>query len=309
MGRIYESMADMIGNTPILHLKRFEDAVGAKAGIFAKLEGYNPAGSAKDRVALRMIEDYEKAGVLKPGSVIIEPTSGNTGIGLAAVAAIKGYEAIIVMPDTMSPERQRIMAAYGARIVLSDGTLGMRGAIALANEIKRETPDSIIAGQFENPSNPEAHYDTTGPEIYEAMDKEVDVFVSAVGTGGTISGVGRYLKEKDPKIKIIAVEPAASPYLSEGKAGPHGIQGIGAGFTPETLDTDVYDEVITVTDADAYEGARRLARIEGLLVGMSSGAALVAAERLAKREELAGKNVVVLFPDGGERYLSTKLFT
>ena len=308
MGRIYGSMAELIGKTPILRLKGLEESTGADARIFAKLEGYNPAGSAKDRVALRMIEDYEKSGKLKPGSVIIEPTSGNTGIGLAAVAAIKGYEAIIVMPDTMSPERGRIMAAYGARIVLSDGTLGMRGAIDLANEIQRETPGSIIAGQFDNESNPAAHYDTTGPEIYDDMDGNIDVFVSAVGTGGTISGVGRYLKERCKDIKIVAVEPEGSPFLSRGVGGAHGIQGIGAGFIPKILDTGVIDEVLTVTDEDAYDGARRLAKCEGMLVGMSSGAALVAAERLAKRPELAGKNIVVLFPDGGERYLSTRLF-
>ena len=303
--KTFESVTELIGGTPLLHIRSTE---GAVAQIYAKLECFNPAGSAKDRVALEMIVSAEADGRLKAGGVIIEPTSGNTGIGIAAVAAARGYTAIIVMPDTMSVERQSIIRAYGARVVLSDGEYGMQGAIDLAKQIQRETPGSIIAGQFENPANPDAHYKTTGPEIYEDMGGEVDIFVATVGTGGTISGVGRYLKEKNPDIKVIAVEPKSSPFLSEGRAGKHAIQGIGAGFIPKILDTGIYDEVITVTDAEAYETAREVAKSDGILVGISSGAALAAAYSIAKREENRGKKIVVLLPDTGERYLSCNLF-
>ena len=308
MRKIYESVTELIGGTPILRLKRTEECCGLSAKIYAKLECFNPAGSAKDRVAYQMILSAEKDGKLKPGGVIIEPTSGNTGIGIAAVAAARGYEAIIVMPDTMSEERQKLIRAYGARVVLSDGEYGMQGAIDLAKRIKEETPGSIIAGQFENPSNPTAHYETTGPEIFADMDGEIDIFISTVGTGGTISGAGKYLKEKNPKIKVIAVEPKNSPMLSEGWCGKHKIQGIGAGFIPQILDTGIYDEVISVSDEESFEAARNMARCEGILVGISSGAALAAAKTVGKREENRGKNIVVLLPDTGERYLSCNLF-
>lgn len=308
MANIYNSVDEIIGRTPLMRLSRFETEFDLKAQILAKLECFNPAGSVKDRVAARMISDAENAGILHTGAVIIEPTSGNTGIGLAAVAASRGYRAIIVMPDTMSVERQKLIAAYGAEIVLSDGAKGMSGAIAEAEKIAKSTPNSIIAGQFVNPSNPAAHYDTTGPEIWCDTDGEVDIFVAGIGTGGTISGVGRYLKEKSPDIKIIGAEPADSPYLTEGRAGAHGIQGIGAGFKPEILDTGAVNEIITVETDAAYEMARKVARCEGILVGISSGAALAAAISIARREENAGKKIVVLLPDTGERYLSTNLF-
>ena len=306
MKNVKETVSELIGNTPLLHIKG--DSQKSRADIYAKLECFNPAGSAKDRVALEMILAAEADGRLKTGGVIIEPTSGNTGIGIAAVAAARGYSAIIVMPDTMSVERQSLIRAYGARVVLSAGEYGMQGAIDLAKEIQRETPGSIIAGQFENPSNPEAHYKTTGPEIYRDTDGEIDIFVCTVGTGGTISGVGKYLKEKNPNIKIVAVEPKGSPMLSEGRAGKHGIQGIGAGFIPKILDTGIYDEVITVTEEESFEAARRVAKSDGILVGISSGAALSAAFAVAKREENLGKKIVVLLPDTGERYLSCNLF-
>ena len=307
MKNVRESVMELIGNTPILHIKG-ESCDGTVANIYAKLECFNPAGSAKDRVALEMILSAEADGRLKAGGVIIEPTSGNTGIGIAAVAAARGYSAIIVMPDTMSVERQSLIRAYGARVVLSRGEYGMQGAIDLAKQIHRETPNSIIAGQFENPANPEAHYKTTGPEIFRDMGGEIDVFVCTVGTGGTISGVGKYLKEKNPDIKIVAVEPKGSPMLSEGRAGKHGIQGIGAGFIPKILDTGIYDEVITVTVEESFEAARAVAKSDGILVGISSGAALSAAYTVAKRKENSGKNIVVLLPDTGERYLSCNLF-
>ena len=307
MKNVRESVMELIGNTPILHIKG-ESCDGTVANIYAKLECFNPAGSAKDRVALEMILSAEADGRLKAGGVIIEPTSGNTGIGIAAVAAARGYSAIIVMPDTMSVERQSLIRAYGARVVLSRGEYGMQGAIDLAKQIQRETPNSIIAGQFENPANPEAHYKTTGPEIFRDMGGEIDVFVCTVGTGGTISGVGKYLKEKNPDIKIVAVEPKGSPMLSEGRAGKHGIQGIGAGFIPKILDTGIYDEVITVTVEESFEAARAVAKSDGILVGISSGAALSAAYTVAKRKENSGKNIVVLLPDTGERYLSCNLF-
>ena len=301
--KIYGSIDELIGSTPLLRLSRFGEGVSAE--ILAKLEYKNPAGSVKDRVALRMINDAEKSGKLREGSVIIEPTSGNTGIGLAAVAAVRGYRAIIVMPSTMLPERIKLMRAYGAEVVLTDGALGMSGAIAKAEELAKNIDGAFIPGQFSNPSNAMAHNDTTGPEIWNDTDGEIDAFV----TGGTLTGVGRYLKEKNPKIKVIAVEPADSPVLSGGKAGAHGLQGIGAGFTPTILDTDVFDEVIKVTTGEAYESARLLAKSEGVLVGSSSGAALFAARELAKREEFLGKKIVVLLPDGGEKYLSTDLFS
>ncbi len=308
MAKIYESITELVGGTPLLHLSGIERTEGLFASLYAKLEYFNPAGSAKDRVALEMVLDAERCGRLKPGGVIIEPTSGNTGIGIAMIAAARGYEAIIVMPDTMSVERRKIIGAFGARIVLSDGALGMRGAIDLANEIHRDTPGSIIAGQFENPANPMAHYKTTGQEIYRDTDGEVDIFISAVGTGGTVSGVGKYLKEKKNNVKIIAVEPTGSPVLSKGYSGKHGIQGIGAGFVPKTLDTEIYDEVIAVSENEAYAAARLAGAADGVLVGISSGAALSAALTIAKREENRGKKIVVLLPDTGERYLSCNLF-
>lgn len=305
---IYTSLDQLIGRTPMLRLKNIETELGLEANIIAKLEANNPAGSVKDRVALAMINQAEKEGKLKPGSTIIEPTSGNTGIGLCAVAAARGYRAIIVMPDSMSVERQKLMRAYGAELVLTPGSEGMSGAIAKAEELAAEIPDAIIAGQFTNPANPKAHYDTTGPEIYEDTEGRIDIFVAGVGTGGTLSGTGKYLKEKNPDIKVVAVEPADSPLLSEGRASAHGIQGIGANFIPETLDRSVYDEIVTVKTDDAYRLARLMGTKEGVLCGISGGAALYAATELAKRPENKGKNIVVIFPDSGERYLSTALY-
>ena len=308
MSTIYTSAEQLIGNTPLVELTQIEKELGLKAKLIAKLELFNPAGSVKDRVALAMINDAEKRGVLNKDSVIIEPTSGNTGIGLASVAAARGYKLIIVMPDSMSVERRQIMKAYGAQLVLSPGAKGMPGAIELANQLAASTPNSFIAGQFVNPANVMAHYTTTGPEIYSATDGKVDIFVAGVGTGGTITGTGKYLKEQNSKIKVVAVEPAASPVLSKGVKGPHGIQGIGAGFVPDILDTGIYDEIIPVKDEDAFTYGRLMGKKEGVLVGISSGAALAAAVELAKREEHAGKQIVVLLPDTGDRYLSTKLF-
>lgn len=306
--KIYTSADELIGKTPLLELTNIEKELNLNAKIFAKLEYFNPAGSVKDRVAKAMIDDAEKSGKLKKGSVIIEPTSGNTGIGLASVAAARGYRIIIVMPETMSVERRQIMKAYGAELVLTEGAKGMKGAIEKAEELAAEIPDSIVAGQFVNPANPKAHFNTTGPEIYEDTDGNVDVFVAGVGTGGTISGVGEYLKSKNPDIKIVAVEPALSPVLSKGTAGAHGIQGIGAGFVPDVLNTEIYDEIITVSNEDAYKTGKLIGRKEGVLVGISSGAAAFAAIKLAKRPENEGKNIVVLLPDTGDRYLSTPLF-
>ena len=308
MSHIYTSAEQLIGNTPLLRLSRIEQAHHLKATLLAKLESFNPAGSAKDRVGLAMIEDAERRGILQPGAVIIEPTSGNTGIGLALVAAVRGYRAIIVMPDTMSIERRLVMSAYGAEVVLSDGSLGMAGAIAEAEELAKEIPGSFIPGQFVNPANAAAHYDTTGPEIWRDTDGKVDMFVAGVGTGGTITGTGEYLKEKNSTIRVVAVEPENSAVLSGKEAGKHGLQGIGAGFIPEVLHTDVYDEIITVSDEAAYAAGREMGRREGVLVGISSGAALHAAIRLAKQEENEGKTIVVLLPDTGERYLSTAMF-
>ncbi len=308
MAKIYSSADMLIGKTPLLELKHIEKELNLKAKIIAKLEYLNPAGSVKDRVAKAMLDEAEKSGKLKPDSVIIEPTSGNTGIGLASVAAARGYRIIIVMPDTMSVERRQIMKAYGAELVLSDGAKGMSGAIAKADEIAAEIPNSFIAGQFVNPANPKAHIDTTGPEIYEDTDGEVDIFVAGVGTGGTITGVGEYLKSKNPNIKIVAVEPETSPVLSKGTAGAHKIQGIGAGFVPEVLNTKIYDEIIAVSNEDAFAFGKLTGKKEGILVGISSGAALSAAVELAKRPENVGKNIVVLLPDTGDRYLSTPLF-
>ena len=308
MSTIYTSAEQLIGNTPLVELTQIEKELNLKAKLIAKLELFNPAGSVKDRVALAMINDAEKRGVLSKESVIIEPTSGNTGIGLASVAAARGYKLIIVMPDSMSVERRQIMKAYGAQLVLSPGAKGMPGAIELANQLAASTPNSFIAGQFVNPANVMAHYTTTGPEIYSATDGKVDIFVAGVGTGGTITGTGKYLKEQNSKIKVVAVEPATSPVLSKGVKGPHGIQGIGAGFVPDILDTGIYDEIIPVKDEDAFTYGRLMGKKEGVLVGISSGAALAAAVELAKREENAGKQIVVLMPDTGDRYLSTKLF-
>ena len=308
MSTIYTSAEQLIGNTPLVELTHIEKEFDLKARLIAKLELFNPAGSVKDRVALAMINDAEKRGVLSKESVIIEPTSGNTGIGLASVAAARGYKLIIVMPDSMSVERRQIMKAYGAQLVLSPGAKGMPGAIELANQLAASTPNSFIAGQFVNPANVMAHYTTTGPEIYSATDGKVDIFVAGVGTGGTITGTGRYLKEQNSKIKVVAVEPAASPVLSKGVKGPHGIQGIGAGFVPDILDTGIYDEIIPVKDEAAFAYGRMMGKREGVLVGISSGAALAAAVELARREENAGKQIVVLMPDTGDRYLSTKLF-
>ena len=304
--RIYGSVEGLVGRTPLLELRRYGEGLGAT--ILAKLEGFNPAGSAKDRVAVNMIASAEKSGRLSAGGTIIEPTSGNTGIGLAAIGAAKGYKVIIVMPDTMSLERQRLIAAYGAELVLTDGALGMTGAIEKAEELAAKIENSIVAGQFDNPANPEAHELTTAPEIWEDTDGKVDIFVAGVGTGGALSGTGRYLKAKNPEIKVVAVEPSDSPLLSKGVAGSHKIQGIGANFIPKNLDTEVYDEVIAVSTEEAYGAARAMARREGVLVGISSGAALFAATELAKREENNGKNIVVLLVDSGERYLSTELF-
>lgn len=308
MGQIYQGALGLIGHTPLVELTHIEKKYGLSARLLVKLEYLNPAGSAKDRVAKEMIEDAERRGLLKEGATIIEPTSGNTGIGLAAVAATKGYRVIIVLPDSMSVERRNIIKAYGAEIVLTDGAKGMAGAIEKANQLAQEIPGSMVAGQFENPANPAAHKKTTGPEIWEDTDGEIDAFVAGVGTGGTISGTGEYLKEKNPNIKVIAMEPASSPFLSKGVAGAHAIQGIGAGFIPEALNTDIYDEVVTVTDEDAYTYAKEIAREEGLLVGISSGAALKAALDWAKAEENKGKTVVALLPDSGDRYYSTPLF-
>lgn len=308
MSKIFKSADQLIGGTPLLELSGIEREYGLKARLLAKLEYFNPAGSVKDRVAKAMLDEAEKNGELKPGAVIIEPTSGNTGIGLAAVAAARGYKAVIVMPDTMSEERRRLVKAYGAELVLTDGKKGMTGAIEKAEELKAEIPGSIIAGQFVNPANPKAHFETTGPEIYEDTDGNVDIFVAGVGTGGTVTGVGRYLKSKNPDIKIVAVEPSDSAVLSGKSAGPHKLQGIGAGFVPEVLDVSVCDEIMTVTSEEAFAAGRDMGRREGVLVGISSGAALHAAKELAKREENEGKTIVVLLPDTGDRYLSTELF-
>lgn len=306
---IYKSVTELVGRTPLMELVRIEEHEGLEAKIFAKLELFNPGGSVKDRVAKAMIEDAEKRGALKPGSVIIEPTSGNTGIGLSAIAAAKGYRIIITMPETMSIERRNLMRAYGAELVLTEGAKGMKGAIAKAEELAAEIPGSFIAGQFVNPVNPLAHEQTTGVEIWEDTDGKVDVFVAGVGTGGTVTGVGRLLKAKNPDVRIVAAEPASSPVLSGGAAGPHKIQGIGAGFVPEILDTKIYDEVFQVGNDDAFAAGRLMARTEGVLVGISSGAALYAAIQLAKRPENKGKNIVALLPDTGERYLSTEMFS
>ena len=309
MAHIYTSAHQLIGHTPLLELTHIEEKLGLKAKILAKLELFNPAGSVKDRVALTMIEDAEASGALKPDSVIIEPTSGNTGIGLAAVAAARGYRMIVVMPDSMSMERRLLMTAYGAELVLTPGAKGMAGAIAKADELAAEIPNSFIPGQFVNPSNPKAHRETTGPEIYDDTDGNVDIFVAGVGTGGTITGVGEYLKSRNPKVQVVAVEPSDSPVLSGGQAGPHKLQGIGAGFVPEVLNTQVYDEVFPVTSEEAYASGRLMGRSEGVLVGISSGAALHAAIQVAKRPENEGKTIVVLLPDTGDRYLSTPMFT
>ena len=306
--KTYDTITDLIGSTPLLKLNRFATAESLGAEVYAKLEYFNPAGSVKDRIAYAMITDAEKSGALKPGSVIIEPTSGNTGIGLAAVAAARGYRIIIVMPETMSVERRQLMKAYGAELVLTEGAKGMKGAIAKAQELAAQTPDSFIPGQFTNPANPSAHRATTGPEIWNDTDGTVDIFVAGVGTGGTLTGVGEYLKSQNPNVKVVAVEPAGSPVLSKGVAGAHKIQGIGAGFVPDTLNTKVYDEIITVENEDAFATGRELARKEGLLVGISSGAAVWAAAQLAKRPENQGKRIVVLLPDTGDRYLSTPMF-
>ena len=308
MSKIYTSADQLIGKTPLLELTNIEKKLGLKATILAKLEYFNPAGSVKDRIAKAMIDEAEASGALKPGSVIIEPTSGNTGIGLAAVAAARGYRIIIVMPETMSVERRQLMKAYGAELVLTEGAKGMKGAIAKADELAKEIPDSFIPGQFVNPANPKAHRETTGPEIYEDTDGKVDIFIAGVGTGGTVTGVGEYLKSKNPDVKVVAVEPKDSPVLSEGKAGSHKIQGIGAGFVPDVLNTSVYDEVFPVSNEDAFETGKLLGKSEGVLVGISSGAALYAAIELAKRPENQGKTIVALLPDTGDRYLSTPLF-
>ena len=308
MKKVYKTADALIGNTPLLEMTHLEKELGLKATVLAKLEYFNPAGSVKDRIARQMIDDAEEKGLLKPDSVIIEPTSGNTGIGLASVAAARGYRIIIVMPDTMSVERRQLMKAYGAELVLSEGAKGMKGAIAKADELAKETPNSFIPGQFVNPANPQAHYETTGPEIYRDTDGDVDIFVAGVGTGGTLSGVGRYLKEQKPDVKVVAVEPATSAVLSTGVAGAHKIQGIGAGFVPDTLDTSIYDEIITVENEAAFDTGRMIGRKEGVLVGISSGAAMWAAIELAKRPENEGKTIVVLLPDTGDRYLSTPLF-
>lgn len=308
MAKIYTSADQLVGKTPLLELTHIEKEFGLQAKLFAKLEYFNPAGSVKDRIAKAMIEAAEKSGKLKDDSVIIEPTSGNTGIGLASIATAKGYRIIIVMPETMSVERRKLIKAYGAELVLTDGVKGMKGAIAKAEELAKEIPNSFIPGQFTNPENPKMHFETTGPEIYEDLDGKADVLVAGVGTGGTITGIGNYLKTKNPNIKIVAVEPASSPVLSGGAPGAHKIQGIGAGFVPEILNTGIYDEIIAVSNEDAFEKGRLIGKKEGILVGISSGAALHAAVELAKREENEGKNIVVVFPDSGDRYLSTPLF-
>lgn len=308
MGKIYDNITELIGNTPIVHLQNLENELELKGKLYAKLEYFNPAGSVKDRISKAMIEDAEAKGVLKPGATIVEPTSGNTGIGLAAVAAAKGYKTIFTMPETMSIERRKLLKAYGAEIVLTDGAKGMKGAIEKATELANSIINSFLPSQFENPANPAAHHASTGPEIYNDMDGKVDYFISGVGTGGTITGTGTYLKEQNPSIKVIAVEPFGSPVLSQGKSGPHKIQGIGAGFVPNTLNVDIYDEIIPVEDQKSFETGRLLAKKEGILVGISSGAALYAAIQVAKRPETEGKTIVVLLPDTGERYLSTALF-
>lgn len=305
---VYKAISDLIGNTPLVELTHIEEKEGLDSRVVAKVEFFNPAGSVKDRIAKKMIEDAEKAGKIKPGATLIEPTSGNTGIGIASVAAAKGYKAIMTMPETMSVERRNLLKAYGAKVVLTDGKTGMKGAIAKAKELAATIPNSFIPSQFENPSNPQAHYESTGPEIWKDTEGKVDIFVAGVGTGGTVSGTGKYLKDQNPNVKVIAVEPATSPVLSQGHAGPHGIQGIGAGFVPNTLDTSVYDEVFTVTNEQAYETGRLIAHNEGMLVGISSGAATYAAIQIAKRPENKGKTIVVLLPDTGERYLSTPMF-
>lgn len=305
---IYNNVTELIGKTPILKLNNFSKSEGVAANIFAKLEYFNPAGSVKDRIAYAMISDAEAKGELKPGATIIEPTSGNTGIGLASVGTAKGYKVILTMPETMSVERRNLVKAYGAEVVLTEGAKGMKGAIEKANELKEQTPGSVILGQFVNPANPKAHYETTGPEIWADTEGKVDAFIAGVGTGGTLSGVGKYLKEKNPNVKIFAVEPQTSPVLSEGHGGAHKIQGIGAGFVPDTLNTSVYDEVIPVPNEAAFETGNKIAKTEGILVGISSGAAVWTAEQLAKRDEFKGKNIVVLLPDTGDRYLSTDLF-
>ena len=308
MGKVYTSAEQLIGRTPLLELTHIEAAEGLQARVLAKLESFNPGGSVKDRVAKAMLDEAEASGKLKPGSVIIEPTSGNTGIGLAMMAAARGYRAVIVMPETMSIERRLLLKAYGAELVLTPGSQGMQGAIDKAEELAAQTPGSFVAGQFVNPANPAAHEATTGPEIWQDTDGQVDIFVAGAGTGGTVTGVGRYLKAQNPAVQVVAVEPAGSPVLGGGKAGPHGLQGIGAGFVPAVLDTTVYDEVLPVTEADAYAAGRLLGRKEGVLAGISSGAALWAALQLAKRPQNAGKTIVVLLPDTGDRYLSTPLF-
>lgn len=310
MAKIYNNVTELIGHTPLLNAKRFARAVNASdANILAKLEYLNPAGSVKDRIGFKMITDAEKAGKLKEGSVIIEPTSGNTGIGLASIAASRGYKAIFTMPETMSVERRNLLKAYGAEVVLTEGVKGMKGAIAKAEELSKEIPDSFIPAQFDNPSNPQAHYETTGPEIWEDTDGKVDFIVAGVGTGGTVTGIGKYLKEQNPEVKVVAVEPATSPVLSKGTAGPHKIQGIGAGFVPKVLDRDILDEIITVENDDAFEYSRTFGRSEGILVGISAGAALKVASVLAERPENKGKNIVAILPDTGDRYLSTSLFS
>ena len=306
--KIYDRIIDTVGGTPLVELKRIEEKYGLKARILAKVESFNPAGSVKDRIAKAMIEDAEEQGLINSSTVIVEPTSGNTGIGLSMVAASKGLRIILTMPDTMSVERRNLLKAYGAELVLTEGSKGMKGAIAKAEELAKEIPNSFIPSQFNNPANPRIHYRTTGPEIYEDSDGQVDIFVAGVGTGGTLSGVGKYLKEKIEGVRVVAVEPESSPVLSKGTPGPHKIQGIGAGFVPATLDTNVYDEIMPISNEEAFEKGRESARVEGLLIGISSGAALSAAIKLAKREENEGKTIVVLFPDTGERYLSTAMF-
>lgn len=308
MKQVKKSALELIGHTPLLELSNYEKKQELDAHVIAKVEYFNPAGSVKDRAALFMIEDAERSGKLQPGATIIEPTSGNTGIGLASIAAMKGYRAILTMPETMSIERRQLLKAYGAEIVLTEGAKGMPGAIAKAEELQQEIPGSIVLGQFVNPANAKAHFETTGPEIWTDLEGQVDVFVAGIGTGGTITGTGSYLKSQNPKIQIVAVEPAGSPFLSKGIKGPHGLQGIGAGFKPDLLDDTVYDEIILVADEDAYQTGREIARTEGILVGITSGAAVWAATELAKRPELSGKNIVVLLPDTGDRYLSTKMF-
>jgi cysteine synthase len=308
MSKIYKSVAELVGNTPLVELVNYEKENNLEATLLAKVEGLNPGGSAKDRIAKAIIEDYEAKGLLKKGSTIIEPTSGNTGIGLAAIGVSKGYKVIIVLPDTMSVERRNLIKAYGAELVLTEGALGMKGAIEKAEELKKTIPGSVIAGQFDNPANPKAHFETTGPEIWNDTDGMVDIFVAGVGTGGTISGVGEYLKSKNPNIKVIAVEPETSPVLSKGVAGPHKIQGIGAGFVPKTLNTKVYDEIIAVPNEDAFTVGSKVVKTDGIFIGISSGAAIAAATTVAKRPENKGKKIVVLLPDNGDRYLSTPLF-